>query len=300
MNASDKKGRAFESAVLNELGKVLKIIGSVTYDQGVATRNAQAKFDELTAAEQENYSYLALRGATVIADDIHARIGEIENPVLVIQSDSRGISGDVRDILIQDEVGEVKAGISVKHNHNAVKHLRLSPRIDFGSNWLGTPCSQEYWNEINEVFDELAQYGNKVILWENTEIDKVKDVYTPLLDAFSKEFQRIVKLQQDNAVRNLFIYLFGEFAYYKLIGKGTDKSSQTKVLFFDFSREHKHLIPRKIESIYRERDNKLVIEFEKGWVLSFRIHNASSKIERSMKFDIQPVKMPAEIVMYEE
>ncbi len=44
---------------------------------------------------------------------------------LKIQSDDKGKEGDVRDILIIRRGIEWEIGLSVKHNHFAVKHSRL-------------------------------------------------------------------------------------------------------------------------------------------------------------------------------
>ena len=46
--------------------------------------------------------------------------------MLSIQSDLEGISGDVRDIVISRKDSSWEIGISLKHNHFAVKHSRLS------------------------------------------------------------------------------------------------------------------------------------------------------------------------------
>ena len=35
-----------------------------------------------------------------------------------------------------------EVGLSVKHNHDAAKHSRLSHRLDFGKEWFGSPCSR--------------------------------------------------------------------------------------------------------------------------------------------------------------
>ena len=35
---------------------------------------------------------------------------------------------------------------------------------------------------------------------------------------------------------------------------------------------------------------------DEGWQFSFRIHNASTYVENSLKFDIQIVGMPASII----
>jgi hypothetical protein len=38
-----------------------------------------------------------------------------------------------------------------------------------------------------------------------------------------------------------------------------------------------------------ESDTTLLMVFNQGWQISFRIHNASSKVEPSLKFDVAPV-----------
>nr|WP_322597221.1 HaeIII family restriction endonuclease [Mergibacter septicus] len=50
---------------------------------------------------------------------------------LKIQSDDKGEKGDVRDVLIIRRGIEWEIGLSVKHNHFAVKHSRLSKKLDF-------------------------------------------------------------------------------------------------------------------------------------------------------------------------
>jgi hypothetical protein len=43
-------------------------------------------------------------------------------------------------------------------------------------------------------------------------------------------------------------------------------------------------------------NNTLELYMDGGWQFSFRIHNASSRVEASLKFDIQIVGMPATII----
>ena len=65
--------------------------------------------------------------------------------------------------LVDVEV-EWEVGLSVKHNHDAAKHSRLSHRLDFGKEWFGSPCSQEYWNAVTPIFDRLKEEKNNVCL----------------------------------------------------------------------------------------------------------------------------------------
>ena len=57
-------------------------------------------------------------------------------------------------------------------------------------------------------------------------------------------------------------------------------------------------LPTELVAMRFKTDSKNTIEMylNNGWELSFRIHNASSKVEPSLKFDIQFMGMPATIL----
>ena len=46
-------------------------------------------------------------------------------------------------------------------------------------------------------------------------------------------------------------------------------------------------------------DNTVEMYLDNGWQLSFRIHNASTKVEPSLKFDVQFISMPIEVLNIE-
>ena len=70
-----------------------------------------------------------------------------------ISADREGIEGDVRDVIIANN--DVSVGISAKNRHRAVRHSRLSQTIDFGMRWFGYPASDQYFNAVKPIFDEL-------------------------------------------------------------------------------------------------------------------------------------------------
>jgi len=76
---------------------------------------------------------------------------------LKIQSDDEGKKGDVRDIVIMRGSIDWEIGLSLKHNHFAVKHSRLSKKLDFGEKWYDIPCSEEYWKKVKPIFDFLEE-----------------------------------------------------------------------------------------------------------------------------------------------
>ena len=54
------------------------------------------------------------------------------------------------------------------------------------------------------------------------------------------------------------------------------------------------LLPNKILKFDRKLGTKttLIMEMDNSWTISFRIHNASSKIQTSMKFDVTLLNKP--------
>lgn len=85
--------------------------------------------------------------------------------LLEFQKDGAGTRGDVRDIVIKRTNIKWEVGLSIKHNHEAVKHSRLSHELDFGKEWFGIPCTAQYWTDVNPIFDRLKAEKNKEKKW---------------------------------------------------------------------------------------------------------------------------------------
>ena len=197
-------------------------------------------------------------------------------------------------------------GISVKHNHAALKHSRLSQNINFGEKWFGVGCSQDYFNEIRPIFSKLTDWKNNKKLWRELN-SKEDDVYMPLLTAFANEFRRLN--DSNNIVDDLIKYLLGSNGndYYKII----HRRNFTTIMPFNLSgtlnqatsmnqpRIHVPtvVLPTKIIDLDFKGGfkNTLILTMDNGWQISFRIHNASSRVESSLKFDIQLIGQPADL-----
>ena len=105
-------------------------------------------------------------------------------------------------------------------------------------------------------------------------------------------------------------YLLGEFDFYKVIGIDNKKITQIQSynLRGTLNRQGKNrkrivelpisTLPTRIVSLGYKPDSKNTLELylDGGWQFSFRIHNASTKVESSLKFDIQIIGMPTTIV----
>ena len=213
--------------------------------------------------------------------------------ILYLQSDDRAKNDtDVRDLVVESQGDSTTHtwGISIKHNHDAARHSRLSPRINFGEKWYRLPVSERYWNEVNPVFSILK--SQKGIKWEESNIDKENDIYIPLLKAFRNEIIRAYETQGKIILVRILKYIIGEPEFYKFISK----KGKTCVERYDL-REGSiihELLPNKILKFDQKAGTKttLIMEMDNSWTISFRIHNASSKIQTSMKFDVTLLNKP--------
>ena len=97
-----------------------------------------------------------------------------------------------------------------KNNHRAVKHSRLSNKINFGEKWLGISCSENYFEEINPIFDLLSDLRAKDKSTEWTSIENMHQVvYLPILNAFRKELHSLDKENPHIVAENLIQYSKG-------------------------------------------------------------------------------------------
>ncbi len=227
---------------------------------------------------------------------------------LSIQTDSKGEEGDVRDILIVRRNIHWEIGLSVKHNHFAVKHSRLSKGLDFGQKWFGVKCSDDYWKAISPIFTYLEEEKAKHTKWRELP-SKENDVYIPLLTAFMNELKRSYKEHTDIPAK-LVEYLLGKFDFYKVIS--IDKRRTTQIQTFNLrgtlnkaskTEKPKTIVPisnlpTRIVSLEMKPDSNNTVELymDNGWQFSFRIHNAETNVIPSLKFDIQIIGMPTTII----
>lgn len=310
---SNDQGRAFEMACLVAIGEtIVKFRGQdkVIFDNNSSFEAATRAWKNTDESFQDTIMRAARAMAEKLADLEPIMIeNDSETIVLKIQKDEEGEKGDVRDILIIRGESGWEIGLSVKHNHFAVKHSRLSPSIDFGDKWYGIPCSETYWDSILPIFKYLKEQKNNNVNWSDLS-DKDGDVYVPLLNAFMEEIKRANSV--DPAFpRRMVEYLLGEYDFYKVIS--LDSKRTTNIQSFNLrgtlnkaSRTKKPIInipiaelPDELVAIKFKKNSTNTVELylNNGWQFSFRIHNASTKVEPSLKFDVQFEGMPTEIVL---
>lgn len=241
--------------------------------------------------------------------ELEPRMSEEDGGELLLefQKDGAGTRGDVRDIVMKRTDIKWEVGLSIKHNHDAVKHSRLSHGLDFGKEWFGIPCTAQYWADVKPIFDRLKAEKNKEKKWSELS-DKEDGVYIPLLKAFMDEINRAYKAD-DSLPEKMVEYLIGTSDYYKVVSH--DKKRMT--LIHSFNMHDTLNKPSKIKASainvpivelptelvmikFKEGSNNTVeMYLNHGWQLSFRIHNASTEVEPSLKFDVQFIGMPSSI-----
>lgn len=300
-------GKAFEYACLNSLNNAIKGVQQVVIEQNNAIQNARISYENATT-EMRNNMDLGADAATRVIMRLEPQITTSHNNVplyLSIQEDAMGIAGDVRDVLCIRKQNDWEIGLSCKHNHTAVKHSRLSANINFGESWLGTPCSQAYFNEIMPLFQELQDLKENGVYWRDIP-DKEERFYIPLLEAFMHELERLNNNYSISIPERLLNYLLGRNDFYKVITLDNRRVTQIQAfnIYGTLNRNAgsirsiinipKLAMPTRFYDIaFRPGSrNTLLIALDNGWTISLRIHNASSRVEPSLKFDVKLIGVP--------
>lgn len=307
MASQTQKGKAYEYACLKALYDNLNKNQEVEILETSAFSVAKSFYDSL----DESAKIKMIKAANAAVKILLKLEPQLENhdeniPLfLQIQEDSKGMAGDVRDVVCLRNQNGWEIGLSCKHNHSAVKHSRLSNTIDFGALWFDKSCSKEYFLDIEPIFSELVKYKDRVMRWDQI-ANKSDFFYVPLLDAFVKELKRLDKYYPNEIPAKLISYLLGKNDFYKVISRDSKKLTiiQAYNLYNTLNKNTKNIkpliniqqlkLPTKFYDIsYKENSkNTIVVTCDGGWALSFRIHNASSKVEPSLKFDVQLVGVP--------
>lgn len=304
-----ESGKAFEYSILKEFKDKLDSLTNVEIIKNNALTTAQQCFNTFSQQEQGRYLLTASFAVNFLMD-IEPRLsndlGKDDILQLEISTDYQGQRGDVRDILVIRLLQKWEIGVSAKNNHRAVKHSRLSNDIDFGEKWLGIKCSKTYFDEINSIFTHLKKIkteSSSTQKW-TTLPNKENNIYIPILNAFKKELCRIYKTSPIEVASGLIKYLIGTKDFYKVIKGINQVEIQAYNLYGSLNLPFRNIepkfktprinLPDEIVDISFKDNSKttLIVTFNNDWKLSFRIHNASSRIEPSLKFDINLLKAP--------
>ncbi|MFB1279978.1 HaeIII family restriction endonuclease [Helicobacter pylori] len=309
---SNNQGRAYEYAWCLALEQKLSVLKKVIVDKQNGFNACYRAYESLEKSLQERYLESAKQGVLLLLDCeplLSEVIGSSQNEItLSLQKDKLGEIGDIRDILIYFD--RFCIGLSIKHNHDAVKHSRLSKDLDFGEKWLGVGVSQNYKDAIKPLFERLENAKKEGMLWRDFP-NKEQEIYAPLLQAFKKEILRIDENKKNKVPQKMVEYLLGKYDFYKAIL--LEREQKTKLEAYHFNNtlnrsvknKPKKIIPlsklptRMIYFDFKPKSfNTLELVLNEGWSFSLRIHNASSKVEPSLKFDIKLLSKPESVAVF--
>ncbi|KNX46222.1 restriction endonuclease [Helicobacter pylori] len=309
---SNHQGRAYEYAWCLALEQKLSVFKKVIVDKQNGFNACYRAYESLEKSLQERYLESAKQGVLLLLDCeplLSEVIGSSQNEItLSLQKDKLGEIGDIRDILIYFD--RFCIGLSIKHNHDAVKHSRLSKDLDFGEKWLGVRVSQNYKDTIKPLFERLENAKKEGMLWRDFP-NKEQEIYAPLLQAFKKEVLRIDENEKNKVPQKMVEYLLGKYDFYKAIL--LEREQKTKLEAYHFNNtlnrsvknKPKRIIPlsklptRMIYFDFKPKSfNTLELVLNEGWSFSLRIHNASSKVEPSLKFDIKLLSKPESVAVF--
>lgn len=308
MAIQTKLGKAFEFACLQSLYNHLSAHQTVIIEETSALANARGSYNnDADAAMQRKMN----EGANAATRLVFRLEPQLEHPLtntplyLGIQEDAMGIAGDVRDVICIRRQNQWEIGLSCKHNHAAVKHNRLSSNIDFGEQWLGIPCSQEYFDTINPLFDELRELRENGQFWRDIN-NKEGRFYIPLLQAFIEELRRLDVANPGIIPERLLHYLLGRNDFYKVITHDRRRVTQVQSFNIYGSLNRNAGMVRSLINIpqltmptrfynidFKPRSgNTILVACDNGWTISMRIHSARSLVEPSLKFDVGLTGVP--------
>ena len=304
-----KNGKAFEYAIAKMYCEYISQQGRKTVlVENEACAQARAYYEGFDDTEQRKFDRAASETIdTMIKIEPGLMAQKNENDVLSVclQKDHEGETGDVRDVVFSRLRPKWEIGFSAKNNNDAVKHSRLGKTLDFGQVWLNLPCSQTYWDNIKPVFEYIEECVSENLKWDDLGVAKREKVYVPLLQAFRNEVLSLAASDASVPAR-LVQYLIGNYPFYKIIKDDVHHLVVVKAFNINgelnkavngikarYTTPRINLPTRIVEfEMKQDSDTTLNMILDGGWEISFRLHNASTYVERSLKFDIKLLGNP--------
>lgn len=308
-----RSGKAFEYALAKEYYNFILSEGrKVFLVEDSTLKTARQYYDEFDVGNQQLYDLSARASIPTmmkLEPGFLSQSSDDDAVYIRLASDQEGSEGDVRDVIFHRPKVGWQVGFSAKNNNDAVKHSRLSMSIDFGEKWLGYKVSDNYWNKIRPIFEDLTKYRSLKLSWADLHYKKYDDIYIPLLNAFMDELKALDS-RNCSVPQKLVQYLIGEQPFYKIIKDDIDNViivkafningglNQTVSGIKPMYRTRPISLPSRIVEIdfmnkgEEKNSNTIDLILDGGWEISFRIHNASTLVEPSLKFDVRLLGNP--------
>ncbi|WP_394899136.1 HaeIII family restriction endonuclease [Clostridium paraputrificum] len=274
MPVSNTLGRAFEYALCSKIASSFSNI-SLT-DRAIAEQEKDIHYyNSLNHEEKVKYDI----STTKICNSwLISKLNSRMLYTLDRLPDSAGVNGDVTDIRIENT--NTIINISLKHNHNALKH----PRLTRVPTWIGINSDPSYsqayarvWSNFHTLARNLSPdstlFSELIAINPNFIFD---NLYNPLCSLVASYLDE--NINNSNQVELLFKFMVGRYNFYKIIDRRDYLLIQDFIdLEMPTDVEINHIAKSYIEMI-----------FNNGVVLTLRLHTASSRMStNSVKFDVR-------------
>ncbi len=146
---------------------------------------------------------------------------------------------------------------------------------------------------------------SEALLWRQLPPEDKKTIYWDILNAFADELSRVMEAAKGELGPQLIAYLIGRQDFYKVVSRPRAVEIFGFNFFGTLSGTPRTRMP---DSILRIDDKNggtysKTVRFSHGFTVNFRIHNASSRVEPSLKFDIKalawPERLHRQIIIHE-
>lgn len=245
-----------------------------------------------------SYEYrLMLAAGNTLLDYILATEGlnDCSNLNAICLSDHLAVGGDVSDVLLHNP--SIRRGISLKHNSDEQKSLRISERT---TTICGCELTDAERTAIKDTLSVLTPHIGS--LWHRLDVKPLK-LCQQLTNIIFSIFQRT---PSDVLVNGIVQTILGTHDYYKAVLR-TDPRKSDYITVYPINVNGSLPYPKtnfgKIKHLYTNiPDNSslfsgLTPEMDEAariymitteyWKVNFRLHNASSKVEDDLKFSIE-------------
>lgn len=297
MSKSANRGYSFEYSTIVEGQKILNANIEPRTQTWINDKGIE-KYNSITSDEQQ--AMLDASNAIVnFLIEYEPWIQQKETEITYVGT-IRG-SNDVSDVRFSNIQNSF--GVSLKSNHDAVRHPRISPTIDIARQWLGAPTDQQYMDEIRQIIENFFSYCSYNNITRYNQLDKNKldsILYRPVTESFALMLHRVfTKSQGSEAIAYFLGYLIGNKNFYK--AKADFNNREITIEAYDItgalgtkgrlkmpSRCHEVLVETGRNGMH----NYISITFDQGWQLKMRLHNAERNIQNSLKWDVRFIGTP--------
>lgn len=280
---SNDNGRALEYTIVNSvLNKYPNSI--VDFETQSDQKRDLTKYNDLNDELKKEYNDASIK----ILNWLDKKLCLSVDSILKIKrfSDDKAKKGDVTDIQIIGN--EESVNLSIKHNHNALKHQRpgaLPKQCGFDPKSEETKMYKDSYKDINKNFYCLleAKYPDLESFKDLKSHDKNfinQNLYSPHCENVVDFLNRIINVKHADY---FFKFIVGNTNYFKII---VSRDSIVVKEFFNIDKA-RSLVAKLID------DSHIEVKFSNSWIINMRLHTASSRIGNnpSLKFDTQPVKI---------